>query len=216
MSTKLHHGYQLTVGTDPFAFIASARAALDPIRDRADAAVLAERAIDILDRTILDPELTSDPDTFAAVMKTPLNRAWSELNDEQSKIKENDWRRDPTRLDLAIGRDPLTERPGVLLFAEERLLVDAFRALPEVEEYGYWNNSDQPDGVTEAQWDERREFWDRVLPGYDPPSVAMLTWSLRGANDTGLMRTPARDFRSPGGAPSSSRAERFSRPPART
>jgi hypothetical protein len=188
MSTKLHHGYQLTVGTDPFAFIASARAALDPIRDRADAAVLAERAIDILDRAILDPEPTSDPDPFTALMKTPLNRAWSELNDEQSKLKENDWRRDPTRLELAIGRDPLTERLGVLLFAEERLLVDAFRALPEVEEYGYWNNSDQPDGVTEAQWDERREFWDRVLPGYDPPSVAMFTWSLRGAHDTGLMR----------------------------
>jgi hypothetical protein len=188
MSTKLHHGYRLTVGTDPFAFIASARAALDPVRDRADAAMLAERAIDVLDRAILDPEPTSDPDPFTALMKTPLNRAWSELNDEQSKLKENDWRRDPTRLELAIGRDPLTGRLGVLLFAEERLLIEVFRALPEVEEYGYWNNSDQPGGVTDAQWDERREFWDRVLPGYDPPSVAMLTWSLRGANDTGLMR----------------------------
>jgi len=188
MSTKLHHGYQLTVGTDPFAFIASARAALDPVRDRADAAMLAERAIDIIDRAILDPEPTSDPDPFTAVMKSPLNRAWSELNDEQSKLKENDWRRDPTRLELAIGLDPLTGRLGVLLFAEERLLIEAFRALPEVEEYGYWNNSDQPDGVTDAQWDERREFWTRVLPGYDPPSVAMLTWALRGAYDAGLMR----------------------------
>jgi hypothetical protein len=188
MSTKLHHGYQLTVGTDPFAFIASARAALDPVRDRADAAMLAERAIDILDRAILKPEPTSDPDRFTAVTKTPLHRALSELNDEQSKLKENDWRRDPTRLELAIGRDPLTGRLGVLLFAEERLLIEAFRALPGIAEYGYWNNSDQPGGVTDAQWDERREFWDRVLPGYDPPSVAMFTWSLRGAHDTGLIR----------------------------
>ena len=49
MSTKLHHGYRLAAGTDPFRFIAIARPSLDAARDRADAALLAERAVDIID-----------------------------------------------------------------------------------------------------------------------------------------------------------------------
>lgn len=30
------------------------------------------------------------------------------------------------------------------------------------EEYGYWNNTDRPDALTQAEWDARGEVWDRI------------------------------------------------------
>jgi hypothetical protein len=187
MSTKLHHGYRLAVGTDPFTFIAAARTALDPVRDRADAGVLAERAVEIIDRAVVDG--TGVPLRYGMPVG-PLENALHELDEEQAKLKTTDWGHDPNRLKLSIGRDPETGLLAVLLFAEASLLVEAFWGLPEVEEYGYWNNTDQPDGVTDAEWDERRSFWDRVLPGYTPPAVAMLTWTLRGTYENGLAALP--------------------------
>jgi len=31
------------------------------------------------------------------------------------------------------------------------------------EEYGYWNNTDKPDDVSEDEWDERERVWDEVI-----------------------------------------------------
>jgi len=35
--------------------------------------------------------------------------------------------------------------------------------LPNLEEYGYWNNTDRLDDVTDEEWDERGKLWDSVL-----------------------------------------------------
>lgn len=127
-------------------------------------------------------------DDLADLMKTPLTSAYLAHEEEQAKLAETDRRHDPNRFELAFGRDPLTGRYGVLRFADEATLIDAFEAMPEVEAYGYWNSSDRPDGVTEGEWDERRAFWDRVLPGFSTPVEVMLTWSLRGTYHPGILR----------------------------
>lgn len=187
MSTKLHHGYRLAEGVDPFDFLATVRAHIDPVRDRADARVLAERAVAIVDKAAVHGLTTHAGDNLADLMKTPLASAYLAWEDEQAKLRETDRRHDPNRVELSFGRDPLTGRYGVLLFADEATLIAAFEAMPEVEAYGYWNNTDRPDEVTEAEWDERRAFWDRVLPGYQPPAEVMLSWSLRGTYNPGVM-----------------------------
>lgn len=54
--------------------------------------------------------------------------------------------------------------PLVLVFSE-RGGGDYRRALLEagvVYEYGYWNNTDQPDEVTDQQWREREKAWDKL------------------------------------------------------
>jgi hypothetical protein len=30
------------------------------------------------------------------------------------------------------------------------------------EEYGYWNNTDKPDDITDEEWDKRSDTWDAV------------------------------------------------------
>jgi hypothetical protein len=40
--------------------------------------------------------------------------------------------------------------------------------LPDyAKEYGYWNNTDQPDEVTDEEWDERHDTWYYFLDNYD-------------------------------------------------
>lgn len=34
-------------------------------------------------------------------------------------------------------------------------------------EFGYWNNSDRPDNLTERQWNERAKVWDGIFKEYD-------------------------------------------------
>ena len=70
----------------------------------------------------------------------------------------------------------VSDRPLVLLFSERggeeyrKALVDANVA----EEYGYWDNSDKPDGVTDAAWAERRRAWSKLeVPRSDGLSIAM-------------------------------------------
>lgn len=191
MSTKIHHGHRLAEGVDPFDFITAAREALNPARDRADARLLADRAVTIIDRAAVRGESTDTGEDTADVLKAPLTAAFIAYEDEQSELREHDRRHDPNRLELSIGRDPLTGRYGVLLFADCDLLIDAFRAMPQVEEYGYWNNVDRPKDVTEDEWDARCEFWDRVLPGFSAPVEVMLGWSLRSTYHPGMIRLAA-------------------------
>ena len=177
MSTKVHNGYRLTAGTDPFAFIVSARAVLDPVRDRLDARILATAATALLDAATRDG---------ADYPPSALASAFLAHDDEQSKLTKTDRRENPNRFELAIVADDQTGRAGVLIYAERPELIDAFEALDAVEPYPYWNNSDQPDDVTDTEWDQRRDFWDRTV-GSRPPAEQGLSWMLRGAYDAGMI-----------------------------
>ncbi|HUX69859.1 MAG TPA: hypothetical protein VMV41_05050 [Cellulomonadaceae bacterium] len=177
MSTKVHNGYRLAAGTDPFAFIASARAVLDPVRDRLDARILATAATALMDAATRDG---------ADYPQSALTVAYLAHDDEQSKFAKTDRRENPNRFELVIVADTQTGRAGVLIYVERPELVDAFEALDAVEPYPYWNNSDQPDDVTDAEWDQRRDFWGRTV-GSRPPAERGLSWRLRGAYDTGMI-----------------------------
>lgn len=40
----------------------------------------------------------------------------------------------------------------------------------KIEEYAYWDNTDQPDELTESEWEERSVFWNEVLGKTGVPS----------------------------------------------
>ena len=49
----------------------------------------------------------------------------------------------------------------------------------DIEEYGYWNNTDQPEELTENEWDERGIFWDEALGKSGIPSKNSLILELK-------------------------------------
>lgn len=187
MSTKIHHGYRLAPDTDLFEFTHRLRTVLNPVRDRIDATWLMREAVRLID--LADAANEPRPEN-------PLMKALNDWDHTQRKVNDKGHRQaeesrdfDPHRFLVLFGRDPGTDLIHALLFAEHPDLVTAWESLDEVEEYGYWNNADAPDGVTETDWDERRAAWERVMPGYQPPVETMLSFRLRGEHyDIGMIR----------------------------
>lgn len=38
---------------------------------------------------------------------------------------------------------------------------DFLKKIPHLEEYGYWDNTDQPEGISRKDWKARGRFWDK-------------------------------------------------------
>ena len=63
---------------------------------------------------------------------------------------------------------PCHDEVFLLLYTEDRDVQDMFDAMEEIEEYPYWDNSDQPDGMTWEEWGVRGDEWDEALGGDNP------------------------------------------------
>ncbi|MET4144293.1 hypothetical protein [Arthrobacter sp. UYCo732] len=171
MSTKIYHGFRLTEGTDLATFKYQVRSVIDPLRDQEDLKLLAVETAKFVDSRWLAGE------PIPAGAAAAAYATWSEA---QSKMSAYDYDHDLNRFELSIGTDPGTGRIMVIARAENHVLMDAFKELSGVEEFGYWDNTDAyPEGVTEADWKIREAAWDRMLPGLGRISDTMDTWTLR-------------------------------------
>ncbi|WP_422758881.1 hypothetical protein [Paenarthrobacter sp. C1] len=184
MSTKIHNGYRLAAGTNLFDFTRRVRTVIDPIRDDLDAALLAKLFASAVDTCWLKGE---------GVPPTLSLTAFSRWEDGQAKLKDESREKDPHRFEMCLGEDPGTGRILIRLYTDQQVMVDAFEVLDDVESYAYWNNDDEPKGVTSEQWDERRAAWDRVMPDYTAPSESMLTFTLRSSSNPRTMMLCAVD-----------------------
>jgi hypothetical protein len=172
MSTKIYNGYRLSPAVDLFEFTGQLRAVMNPIRTRLDAKMLMDRAITAVDTADARGEARPQAALFTAL---------TGFDDEQRTMDPDQRVHDPHRFEVSFGRDQLTGRILCLLYADQREFTDTWESLPEVEPYGYWDNADQPQGVADAEWEQRREAWKRVMPGCTPPVECMLSFSLRSA-----------------------------------
>lgn len=155
MSTKIYHGYRLAEGTDLFAFCERLRALADPLRDELD--------LELLNR-------------LASWGRESLGSAVGRWQAMQEEMRPDVYGHDPHRLDVVFLRDSITERILALLYTEK--FTKLWESLPEVEYFGYWNNTDPDEDCTELEFDQRGEAWERVL-GWDVPVRRGLTFTLR-------------------------------------
>lgn len=178
MSTNISHGYRLKPGIEPFDFITRVREIMDPARDAADAKLLAGLYVDAIDELWFRGDAIAERAGYAA---------WSEWHLEQSRTSPMDRSHDPNEFGVQIGKDPLTGGFYLLAVTYNQDLREAFDAMEEIEEYGFWNSSDSyPDGVTRADWEVREALWDRIIPGLCRSN--MMTFNLRHASDRGVQR----------------------------
>lgn len=167
MSTKIHHGWRAEGDVNALDVAEHAAELLLPLRRRADARTLAESAAERFDNAVCNGTAPS---------AAPAFDAYKEFTKEQSELDPNLRLHDPNRFELRVRRDPDTGDLAILVDTENADFLDAFAAVDGVYRYPYWNNTDRPDGVTSSEWDERRDFWDRVL-SYRFPRAA-LTYRL--------------------------------------
>lgn len=127
-------------------------------------AFVARESCYLLDGALLEAE---------KVQRTPLLVAMDKLSDRQREVARTG-HRDP-EVDVSLNVTvfhPLKSSAGqrilAMSFCEHRVLEDFWKSLPFVSEYGYWNNTDRPEGVTAQQWTARRKAWDKVIPSGVP------------------------------------------------
>jgi len=58
---------------------------------------------------------------------------------------------------------PSNEEVFILLYTGDRNVEILFDSMEEIEEYPYWDNTDQPDGMTWKEWQKRGEEWDEAV-----------------------------------------------------
>lgn len=187
MSTKIYNGYRIT-GTDgrpdPFALTTDLRDVLLGIYRRTYTRTLAELACCQIDR--VEWVNRTPGDAMAALPDSPLWAAHAAI-EEAAEIIEKKGRRVPP-LDFQCEIQFLADSANpdgpiyALLYTEREDYRQEFESIAGVEFWGYWNNTDQPDDVTDAEWDERRQVWDRIL-GWDAPVTRGLGWKLLGDYD---------------------------------
>jgi hypothetical protein len=94
-----------------------------------------------------------------------LTGAASDLRTRYEKLKQPYPSSDPAvdfTFDVTI--HPVEGRLYGMVFAGQNEWRRSFIEQPFVEAYGYWNNSDGPEDVSEADWLERKRIWDLALP----------------------------------------------------
>lgn len=172
MSIKIHHGYRIADGTDLFAFADLLRETMNPIRDRLDAALLMRAAVAAVDHA----DTTGQPRPA-----DPLTQALFDHDEQQARLKPTQHGHDPHRFEVAFGRDRDTGTVVALLYTDHRAFVAAWEALPQVTPFAYWNNTDRPEEVTDADWEARGALWARLLPDGAPPVAHTLGFALRSS-----------------------------------
>jgi len=49
-----------------------------------------------------------------------------------------------------------------------------------IEDFSYWNNSDEPEHISEEEWMVRGETWDKVIPSGSPLNDGFVCWEFNG------------------------------------
>ena len=54
---------------------------------------------------------------------------------------------------------------AMIFFGPDNLQVALTKGNPKFKHFGYWDNTDPPDDVTDREWERRRKLWETVLTG---------------------------------------------------
>lgn len=169
MSTKIHHGYRLPLPAN--ASFAEVAAWLDtaraPLRAAATAGlqeVVLHRALAAFDRAVArhGGVPMADPDDEER-HASPWGLARQDVREQQREAASpNGWATSMcTDVELCVFAHPT----GVyaLLYAHMPHVEAAFRTVPGVQTYGYWDNADRPSKISARAWAKRGELWEQVL-----------------------------------------------------
>ncbi|MBC9705977.1 MAG: hypothetical protein H9W81_13595 [Enterococcus sp.] len=81
---------------------------------------------------------------------------------EQAKMSRTHTFEDPLRFSLVMGKASTGKILGYPYYSQPEYFT-ALLDMDEVTPYGYWNNTDAEEGVTEEEWKNRCREWDSVL-----------------------------------------------------
>ncbi|MDA8344970.1 MAG: hypothetical protein M0Z66_05750 [Thermaerobacter sp.] len=188
MSTKIFNGYMLGFSAmtdiwviDQWASVFRKR--ISHMEDDLRARLFATVTATLVDRIALldDPKrllsivngLTDENAKTLSDHRTPFMVAFEHIANHEKKIRETSMR-DPDydfECNVQILHVPGRNILLAMLFTEQEAYRILWRRMPHVQEYAYWNSTDQPSYLTDEQWDRRRRDWDKALGEDGIPSL---------------------------------------------
>lgn len=185
MSTKIYYGYRLAADTDIWTFTERLREQGNELRSQLDLNAI-ERFGESAEAERIGRGEGPFPTREGLLMAGYMG--WKALNDQLGESRLSD----PHQLAVTFIRDPKTDRILALLYAGAKM-QHVFVDQPEVEYFGYWNNTDPDENCTEEEWAEREETWERCLGG-DPPIRRGIGFDLRADPTDGIIEMIYRPF----------------------
>lgn len=196
MSTKIFNGYYIDKCSlyDLQSLSMNIRTQMEPVFERLYATKVLEIAISIADyAAMLDNGLYVRKDVGKEILKaiddpksSPLWSAKMIVDERSYKIERTQIRDMDYDFDCKITFVSIVDKILTMIFTEQKALQDVFESFSNVHRYGYWNNSDRPDDVSEEEWDQRAKDWDIVgIPAMvglsiqcTPVYLPLLSWDL--------------------------------------
>lgn len=77
-----------------------------------------------------------------------------------------------------------------LVYTEHEAWRSRFMRLPRIREFGYWNNTDEPEGMTRREWARRNRVWSEVLLDKPTGIPSMYGLSIELVDPNGPMPRP--------------------------
>jgi hypothetical protein len=157
MSTKIYTGFRFRSHDifDVQRLVAEWRIELASIHRNELATLLAGMCAETIDRNAVNPERNAG--------KNPFREARQEVRTRQKEVLGSGLRDPEVDFDFELAILPHDGRIYGMVFSERSRWVDRWMELDGVEDFSYWDNTDQPDEVSEEDWDARGEVWDSIL-----------------------------------------------------
>jgi hypothetical protein len=167
MSTKIYNGYSLPLmGTlELMTFLNKVKTKVVAIHDKLWKERLASQATGLIDLNSLGERksVVEFMDNKDAVTFYPKWEAYEHIRKKIQKIAVTK-ERDPT-VDFGFNLCLIPTKNKILtiLYTEQKEMTKAWESFKEVTSYFYYNNSDQPENITNAEWNKRGKEWDVAL-----------------------------------------------------
>lgn len=191
MSIKLYYGYKLPSMSayELQCFFEKLRKKLNKERDKMYDEALASEFISAFDSVWLG---VIDYEGYKNRFKHTLFTGDEYIKDKISlynfvveNIRENyreiykTGRRNPSYdFQFTVSVIPTKDKTLCVIYTEQNEFREIWENMKEVEEYGYWNNTDQPEDVTDKEWRFREKEWEKALKNWGPPVLAGFSWNM--------------------------------------
>lgn len=178
MSTKIYNGFRIGCPIDLlYDRMIGVQKGFQDIADDQVRSYLARRACEVYDLAQLKPTFRLSITTSGM---TPLSLAWDDVRDFFAQAEKG--LRAYLDFDSSLSLFPAGQTVMVIAHIESREQLDLLKSLKwgddHFQDFGYWDNTDPPDGVTHVVWRQRRRAWDKTLGPTMTPAIRGLKMTL--------------------------------------
>lgn len=169
MSTKIFNGYilpHLSLG-ELHEFLLRFRSLISDKAQEGIDRLHASISTDIIDSLAIDGYSIASGEAKQYHMiegkVVPLTAAYCNVASRQREVEKTGLRDPAYDYSCSLSFCPADGGILALLFTEQNEFEEAWESMDEVTPFGYWDNTDEPNDITQEEWENRRRIWDKAL-----------------------------------------------------